>query len=152
MVEFTDYQCPFCKQYFDQTYEDLLKTYEGKVRYVVRNFPIANLHPQATKAAEAAECAHDQGEFWKYHDRLFAQQEQLGVDSLKRHASDLGLDRATFDRCLDGGEKSELVANDLEEGRGYGVRGTPTFFIDGEFVAGAKPLIEFRSMIEPKLR
>jgi protein-disulfide isomerase len=152
MVEFTDYQCPFCKRYFDETYEDLLKTYDGKIRYVVRNFPITSSHPQAAKAAEAAECAHDQDKFWEYHDRLFAQQERLDVESLKRLASDLGLDRGAFDTCLDGGEKTKLVEKDLEEGRRYGVRGTPTFFINGDFVAGAKPLIEFRSLIEPKLR
>lgn len=152
VVEFTDYQCPFCKRYFDQTYRPLLDAYEGRIRYVVRNFPIESIHPFAQKAAEAAECAHDEGKFWKYHDLLFSNQDTLDAGSLKRYAAQVGLDRRRFGRCLDGGVKASVVRKDLEDGRRYGVRGTPTFFINGERLAGAKPLGEFRSAIDAKLR
>jgi len=152
IVEFTDYQCPFCSRYYKETYPKLLEAYERRVRYVVRNFPISSIHPLAQGAAEAAECAHDQGKFWKYHDVLFENQNALDLPSLKRYAAQVGLDRERFDACMREGEKAAVVRKDLEDGRRYGVRGTPTFFVNGQFLAGAKPLDEFRAVIDPKLR
>lgn len=152
VVEFTDYECPFCGRYFNETYRPLLEAYEGRIRYVVRNFPITTIHANAQKAAEAAECAHAQGKFWRYHDILFRNQAALTVPDLKRYATEAGVDRKKFDQCLDEGAKAAVVNRDLEDGKRYGVRGTPTFFINGEFTAGAKSLDEFRALIDPKLR
>jgi protein-disulfide isomerase len=152
VVEFTDYQCPFCERFFKDTYRPLLKAYKGKIRFVVRNFPIAQLHPLAEKAAEAAECANDQGKFWEYHDVLFTKQDKLDVESLKQNASDLHLDSERFDKCLDNGDKADVVQADLNDGTRYGVTGTPTFFVNGERLTGAQPLEAFRASIDAKLK
>ncbi len=148
LVEFTDYQCPFCARHFRDTYPVLLREYEGTLKYVIRNYPVSSLHPHARKAAEAAECAHDQGQFWPYHDALFSHTTALQVDSLKRYAEDIGLNTAEFNRCLDTGEKADVVSRGLEDGRRYGVRGTPTFFINGRILVGAQSLAVFKSAID----
>lgn len=152
VVEFTDYECPFCRRHFNQTYQALLDAYEGRIRYVVRNFPIATIHPSAPKAAEAAECAFEQGKFWEYHGGLFENAGSLDLESFKKLATNLGLDRARFDQCLESGAKAQVVRQDIEDGRRYGVTGTPTFFINGEKVVGARSLDVFRQMIDDKLR
>jgi protein-disulfide isomerase len=152
VVEFTDYECPFCKRHFNETYHALLDEYEGRIRYVVRNFPIATIHPSAPKAAEAAECAFEQGKFWEYHDGLFGIAASLDVESLKQQATNVGLDRGRFDQCVDSGAKAQVVREDIEDGRRYGVTGTPTFFINGEKLVGARSLDGFRQIIDDKLR
>lgn len=151
VVEFTDYQCPFCKRHFDQTTPLLLQEYEGRIKLVVMNFPLNNIHPFAQKAAEAAECANDQGEFWEYHDLLFENQNALDVASLKRHAGNLLLDQAAFDDCLDSGAKSQQVQQDLQAGQRAGVTGTPSFFINGHNLRGALPFASFKSLIDAAL-
>jgi protein-disulfide isomerase len=148
LVEFTDYQCPFCARHFRDTYPVLLREYDGKLKYVIRNYPVSSLHRHAQKAAEAAECALDQGEFWPYHDALFSHTTALQVDSLKRYAEDIGLNTAEFNRCLDTGEKADVVSRALEDGRRYGVSGTPTFFINGRILVGAQSLAVFKSAID----
>ncbi len=152
VVEFTDYQCPFCRRHFNETYQQLIAAYGGRIRYVVLNFPIASIHPLAPKAAEAAECAHDQGKFWEFHDVLFRDPDRLDVEGLKHHATAVGLNRSRFDQCLDSGAKGDVIRKDMEDGRRYGVSSTPTFFINGEKVTGAKPLEVFRGIIDDKLR
>jgi protein-disulfide isomerase len=101
------------------------------------------MHPNAQKAAEATECADDQGKFWEYHDLLFANQNALDVASLKSYAAQLGLDTATFDECLDAGEQAAEVQKDLQDGQSYGVGGTPSFFINGRVVSGAIPFEDY---------
>ncbi|NIW36059.1 MAG: thioredoxin domain-containing protein [Gemmatimonadetes bacterium] len=152
VVEFTDYQCPFCTRHFEQTYPLLMQQYGDRIRYAVRNFPLVRIHPHAAKAAEAAECAHDQGRFWEYHDRLFENNAALDVESLKRYAADLDLEVSQFNKCLDSGRKSEIVARDLEDGSRLGVRGTPTFFINGRILVGAQPYPVFRDAVELALQ
>lgn len=110
----------------------------------MRDFPLpASMHPNAEKAAEAAECAHDQDKFWEFHDTMYANQSALDVDSLKGYAAQLGLDTATFDACLDGDEKVAEVAKDEQDGTSYGVSGTPAFFINGRLVTGALPFEDY---------
>ncbi|MCJ7510481.1 MAG: DsbA family protein [Dehalococcoidia bacterium] len=122
----------------------MLSTYEGKVKYVQRDWPLpASMHPNAQKAAEATECADDQDKFWEYHDLLFANQSALDVASLKSYAAQLGLNTATFDQCLDGGEKTAEVQKDQLDGTVYGVEGTPAFFINGRIVSGAIPFTDY---------
>lgn len=147
VLEFTDYQCPYCARFFRQTYPQVVAEYGDRVRYVVRNFPLTGIHPYAAKAAEAAECAADQGRFWEYRDILFQRQTALDVPSLKRYGAELGLGEE-FEQCLDSGRKTEIVSADLQDGRRYGVRGTPTFFVNGRMLAGAKPFPVVQSLIE----
>ena len=152
LVEFTDYQCPYCARYFKETYGDLLAANAGKLRYVVRNFPVSSLHPNAQKAAEAAECAFAQGKFWEYHDVLFERSPRIPLDSLKHFAERLGLNTKRFNACLDSGEKESTVERDLKDGRRYGVRGTPTFFINGRILLGAQPIAAFQARIDSAIQ
>lgn len=151
IVEFSDYQCPYCKLFYDETLPQIRQTYEGQIRFVYRDFPLARIHPHSQKAAEASECADDQGRFWNYHDLLWANQTALDVDSLKAYAAQLGLDAATFDDCLDSGKNAQEVQNDYSDGVSYGVTGTPTFFINDVELKGANPFSVFQQAIEPLL-
>jgi protein-disulfide isomerase len=131
MVEFTDYQCPFCRRHSAQTKPQLVtdSVETGKLKYVLREFPLAQIHPQAVKAAEAALCAGDQGKYWDINEVFFANQRNLGIDEIKAHAEGLGLDLASFSECLDGDKYAQQVQGDLQDGMKAGVRGTPTFFL-----------------------
>lgn len=120
------------------------------MRIVYRDFPLPN-HPQAQPAAEAALCAHDQGKFWEYHDRLFENQRALATDNLKQYARDLGLDTGAFDQCLDSRKFREDVMQDYREGSQLGVNATPTFFINGRFLSGAQPFEAFQQIIEEEI-
>jgi len=150
VVEFTDYQCPFCRRHFDSTLTPLLAQYGDRVRYVVRNFPIPSLHPMAVSAAQAAECANDQGKFWEYHDRLF-QTEIASTETLKSMARQLGLNTSRFNRCLDSGEKADIVEQDVRDGVAAGVAGTPSFFVNGRFIDGWVPVSTFGAVVEQAL-
>jgi protein-disulfide isomerase len=118
--------------------------------FVYRDFPIPS-HPNSQKAAEASECANDQGKFWEYQDLIWANQQALDVASLKGYAAQLGLDTATFNDCLDSGKKTSEVQKDYQAGQSYGVTGTPTFFINGLKVVGAKSFASFQSLIDAAL-
>ena len=148
LVEFTDYECPYCKRHFQLTLDTLLALYGTKMKYVIRNFPLTSLHAHAQKAAEAAECALDQGKFWEYHDLLFRRSPALRADSLKAYAAEVGLDVTAFTACLDSRQKRSVVARDVKDGRHYGVSGTPTFFINGRILIGAQPVDAFRAYID----
>jgi len=163
MIEFSDYQCPFCRRFFETTLPTLKAEYiaTGKVRYVFRDFPLDQIHPYARKAAEAAHCAGDQGKFWEMHDLLFQNQQALQVESLKAHARSLRLNGAPFDSCLDRGKYAAEVQKDFDDGVAVGVRGTPSFFIgktrsddtiQGTFLSGALPAPIFRQAIDNALR
>jgi protein-disulfide isomerase len=138
VTEFSDFQCPACRRGVT-TVKRIQEVYGDKVRIVFRDFPLA-MHPNAAKAAEAARCAGQQGKFWEMHDRLFANQRSLQPDGLKQLAAGLGLNQAQFDECLDSGRHSAAVRKDMEEGRRGGVRGTPTFFVNGRIHRG--PMFE----------
>lgn len=156
IIEFSDYQCPFCKRFRDQTLDQLLKTYEGKVRFVYRDFPLNGIHAAAQQAAEAAECADDQGQFWAMHDVIFNNQSALakasGTDLFKVYAAKLKLDIEKFSACLDSGKYASEVQHDLEDGIAYGVTGTPAFFINGQLISGAVPLATLAEVIEKALQ
>lgn len=129
VVMFTDYQCPACAA-AHPLFEDVLRSYGDKVRFVVRDFPL-DIHREAAKAAEAANAAHAQGKFFEYIDLLFKNQSSLDVASLKKYASTVGLDQEKFDTALDSGEYQQTVNRDVRDGRLYGVDSTPTFFVNG---------------------
>ena len=151
IVEFIDYGCPFCGQHARETIPQLLGEYEGNIKYVIFNFPISRLHPYAQQAAEAAECVNDQGKFWEYHDILFQNQSAQGEESLRLYAEDTGLDMDVFNVCLDSGAKTQLVLDDVQDGQGYGVSATPTFFINGQILVGALPFSSFQTLIDAEL-
>jgi protein-disulfide isomerase len=133
IVEFTDFQCPSCAA-MHPVLEEALKSYGNKVRLVVRDFPLS-MHAHARKAAEAANAAHAQGKFFEYAALLFKRQNALDVPSLKKYASELGLDRARFDAALDGGAFATEVRRDVSDGQLYGIDATPTIFVNGVFLS-----------------
>ena len=128
LIEFTDYQCPFCRKYAKQTLPELEKDYieTGKVKYVVRDFPLQSLHPDAFQAAVAADCAGEQGKYWEMHDRLLSNNSSPYSD-WGQHAKAIGLDEYQFNGCLKSDQPGQGVQKDLTDGRKVGVRGTPTF-------------------------
>ncbi|MFH1256350.1 MAG: DsbA family protein [Candidatus Diapherotrites archaeon] len=149
IVEFSDYQCPYCGK-AEPTVEQILKDYDGKVKLVFRDFPLS-FHQYAQKASEASECAGEQGKFWEMHDMLFANQSNLTDAELKKYAADLGLDTAKFNSCLDSGAMASEVQKDFEDGQAAGVSGTPSFFINGQILVGAQPISEFKKIIDAEL-
>ncbi len=149
IVEFSDFQCPYCSK-AEETVTKVMKSYDGKVRVVFRDFPLP-FHPQAEKAAEAAHCAGDQGKYWEMHEKLFANQKALEPPALKGYAKDLSLDQGKFDKCLDSGDKAKVVDSNRKAGEKVGVTGTPAFFVNGYQLSGAQPFEEFKSLIDSEL-
>lgn len=150
IVEFSDFECPFCKR-VHPTLTQLLAKYPGKVKLVYRDFPLENIHPQARRAAEAARCAEDQGKFWGYYDALFKGSPKLSPDDLKRYATQVGLDSKKFDACVAKDGHKAAIQRDLEEGRRLGITGTPAFYINGRPLTGAQPLAAFTRVIDDEL-
>ncbi|MEE8192801.1 MAG: thioredoxin domain-containing protein [Gemmatimonadales bacterium] len=151
IIEFTDYECPFCRRYFETTYPVLLKQYRDRVNYTVRHFPVSYQHRRAHKAAQAAECAGDQGKFFEYHDVLFKNNRALDNRSLAGYAAQVRLDTRRFEACLESGEKSGVVDDDVQAGIARGIMGTPTFLVNGRILVGAQPLEEFQRQIDREL-
>ena len=149
VIEFSDFECPFCLRVFP-TVTELLKTYGDRIRLAYRHYPLPN-HPNARPAAEAAACANEQGKFWQYHDRLFSSPGKLSGDDLKQHAAELGLDAAAFNACVDARKYQKAVDADIAAGEAVGVSGTPAFFINGRPVFGAMPIENFKQIIEEEL-
>ncbi len=155
IVEWSDFQCPFCGRFYSQTLEQLTKDYidTGKVKFAYRDFPLS-FHPYAQKAAEAGKCAFKQGNeyFWQLHDKMLGNQRAITVDDIKSYAAEIdGLDVDTFNSCLDSGEMADAVKKDFDAGRKAGVRGTPGFFVNGKLISGAQPYAVFKQAIEDEL-
>jgi len=162
LIEFTDYQCPFCGRHFTQTHNQIKANYidTGKVKLITRDFPLS-FHPHAQKASEATECADDQGKFWEMHDLLFEQQASWSNTTdapatFKGFAADLGLNAGTFDSCLDSGKYAAEVAKDMADGSAAGIDGTPGFWIlgpDGQSqkISGAYPYESFKAAFDGML-
>lgn len=150
IVEFSDFQCPFCRR-VQPTLTALLRRYPDKVALSYRDFPLREIHPQAQGAAEAARCAGDQGKFWEYHDRLFAEGTAFDRPALLGHAQALGLDAKTFEACVDSGRYRAAVEADVEAANRAGVAGTPAFFINGVFLDGAQPITQFEKVVDAEL-
>jgi protein-disulfide isomerase len=150
IVEFSDYQCPYCQR-VEPTIKRLRATYGDKIRFVWKDYPLTQIHPQAFKAGEAAHCAGDQGKYWELHDVLFNKQQELQLDDLKRHAIELGLNTATFNQCLDSSKYEARVREGLAEGSALGVNSTPTIFINGRRLSGAQPFEVFAAVIDEEL-
>ena len=161
VVEFSDFQCPFCKQYFDNTASQLSDAYikTGKIKFYYRNYPLTSIHPNAQKAAEAGECANEQGKFWDYHDLLFQDQDTWApmsaadaVNAFVNYAGQVGMDTDQFKSCLDSDKYKNAVATDTADGNKVQVDGTPTFFVNGYRLVGAQPFSEFQKVIDEQLK
>lgn len=160
VIEFSDYQCPFCARHFRQTLPSIEKDYvrSGRIKYVFHDFPLESIHKEAFKAAEAAHCAGDQGQYWAMHDRLFADQKALSAADIPLHGRAIGLDAAKFARCLDEGKYAQKVRAAIADARKAGVRSTPTFFLGRaesggvvkvlKTVRGAAPYEKFKEALE----
>jgi len=162
IVEFSDFQCPFCKRHVDTTVPQIDKDYisTGKVRYVFMDFPLEAIHPMAFKAAEASHCAEEQQHFWEMHDRMFANQDTLAPEQLVAHAKALGMDGQKFKTCLDSGKYAERVKTSVTEGEKFDVGATPAVLLgvveNGEIQAsrlllGALPYSAFKQEIDKLL-
>lgn len=169
MIDFSDYECPFCKRYFDQTFSQIKKEYidTGKIKYVYRDLPLS-FHQNAAKEAEAAECAREQGGdevYFKYHDEMFKRTTSngtgLALDQLPVIANELGLDGSALQSCLDSGKYKSEVDKDLADASKVGASGTPTFFIGksesdgvitGNKIVGAQSFTAFKIMIDQQLK
>lgn len=152
IVEFSDYECPFCGRFHQQTLPQIRENYikTGKVKLIYRDFPLG-FHAQAQKAAEAAECAGEENKYYEMHDKLFTDGVQGGVDSFKKFAADIGLNTAKFNDCLDLGKMAAETQKDQSDGAQYGVTGTPGFFVNGQLISGAQPYQVFQQAIEQAL-
>lgn len=151
VVEFSDFQCPFCRS-FAPNLKQIEKEFGDKVHVVYRQYPIPSIHPFAIKAAEASLCANDQGKFWELHDVMFGDQKKLSVSDLKEQARRLGMDQKKFATCLDTGRYTERVQNDMKEGARAGVTGTPAVFVNGvEVPGGAVPYQTVADAIQKEL-
>ena len=150
IVEFSDYQCPFCRRWHDEVYEPLLAAYPGKIKLVYRNLPLTSIHPDALSAAEAAMCAGKQDAYWQYHDKLFSS-ESLGNAVYVQYAQDLGLDMTSFEACMTDHEYQEAIQTDSDFAINLGISSTPTFFVNGLAIVGAQPLEVFKQVIDKEL-
>ena len=151
IVEFSDFQCPFCRS-FNDTLMRAMKEFGPQVNIIYKQLPLLEIHPMAEKAAEASLCAHEQGKFWQLHDIMFKDQTKLKVEDLKTDAAGLGLDTATFNACLDSGKYAQRIRQDIRESAAVGVSGTPAIFINGRFLSGARPYEEIAGIIREELR
>ena len=166
IIEFSDFQCPFCAKFHLETLPLIMNEYinEGQVKLVFRDFPIQSIHPNALPASLAAECANEQGKFKEMHDVLFENQKEWNKQSIdnviitfNQYASGMGLDGNTFDSCLKNGKYVEEIQKDLDDGRNYGITGTPGFFIVNDQIGfielkGAQPFESFKKIIDIQLK
>ena len=150
IIEFSDYQCPYCKRWHDQVYQPLLNAYPGKIKLVYRHLPLTSIHPDAFPAAEAALCAGDQNAYWPFHEKLFSTT-SLGTDLYLQYAKELGLDMTAFETCITERKFQEAVQADMDFALNLGATSTPTFFVNGLAVVGAQPLSIFQQIIDKEL-
>jgi len=151
IVEFSDFQCPFCSR-VTPTLQEVVSKYGNKIRLVFRQFPLP-MHPNAAKAAEASLCANEQGKFWEMHDAMFKDQAGLAVDGLKSKAAGIsGINAASFNSCLDSGKETPAVQSDVKAGTKAGVNGTPAMFVNGRFLSGAVSTDDLSKVIDEELK
>ncbi|MDO8461874.1 MAG: DsbA family protein [Deltaproteobacteria bacterium] len=149
MIEFTDYQCPFCGR-AREVVNQVIAEYKGKLHYVLRDFPLS-FHKESFKAHESARCANDQGKYWEMNKKLFSNQRDLKLEDLQKYASELKLDMNKFNECLSSSKHAAAVSQDQQDGEKAGVSGTPAFFINGRMISGARPFAAFKEIIDEEL-
>jgi protein-disulfide isomerase len=151
IIEFSDYQCPYCAKWYTEVFTRLMTDYKGKVRFVYRDFPLYSIHPESQPAAEAANCAGDQGAYWEFHNALFSGKYRLGSDAYARYAEELGLNPEKFNQCVSTHRFKSEVDADFKYATTIGVSSTPTFFVNGLAVVGAQPYEVFQQLIDKEL-
>jgi len=151
IIMFSDYQCVYCQKWYVEVFKPLMDNYPGKIRFVYRDFPLSTIHPSATGAAEAANCAGDQNKYWDFFNVVFAGTEKLSEQSIQDYASSIKLDMDTFNQCLSSHKYLAEIEADFSYAAGLGVQSTPTFFVNGLAVIGAQPYQVFSSLVEQEL-
>jgi len=156
IIEFSDYQCPYCQRWESQVFQKLLDEYPTQVRIVYRDFPLNGIHPEAAPAANAANCAGEQDAYWQYHNKLFSYELNLGKEAYLQYAKELKLDMTTFTACLESDRYAAEVTEDLSyildlTSRFNFQQSTPTFFINGIYIVGALPYDSFKNVIDREL-
>jgi protein-disulfide isomerase len=151
LIEYSDFECSFCGRH-TPTIEALLDKYGDDIRVIFRHFPLSSIHPNAQKAAEASECAGEQGKFWEMHDLLFDNQSALGLVNLKSYAVNLGLDQNQFNECLDSSKYASKISKQAAEAQAGGITGTPGTFVNDQLVKGAYPVATFEQIIDSILK
>ena len=149
VVEYSDYQCPFCRR-AEPTVSQLLTEYGDKIRFVYRDYPL-QFHQRAMPASIAAHCGAEQGKYWQFHENLMKEQGDLSDDDLKKRATAIGLDGAKFAACFEAKKVQPAIDVAFKEGQSLGVTGTPSFFVNGRMIVGAKPIDEFKALIQEEL-
>lgn len=152
IIEYSDYECPFCEMFFSQTESLIRKDFieTGKAKMIYRDFPL-EFHQYAMPAALAANCAKEQGKFWAYHDEIFKNHNNLVNFNYIETAKKLGMDENKFKSCFESQKYKEQIQQVFEEAKSIGVQGTPTFFINDKMIVGAQPYEKFKSLIEQEL-
>ncbi len=156
MVEFSDFECPFCGRFYSETLSQLITEYvdTGKMKIYYRHYPLS-FHPKAVPLAHASECANDQGKFWEMHDKIFENAATVATatdDTIKGWGAELGVDAATFNSCYDAKTHQAKIDEDFTAGGAVGVSGTPTFYINGKQLVGAQPFAAFKAIIDEELK
>lgn len=151
IVEFSDYQCPFCAKWHTEVFKRLMADYQGQIRFVYRDFPLYSIHPQAGPAAEAANCAGEQNAYWEFNTALFSEKYPLGNEAYTRYAAELGLEADKFAQCFGERRYQTEVEADFAAANKLGVNSTPTFYINGRGLIGAQPYEAFKQVIDEEL-
>jgi protein-disulfide isomerase len=151
IIMFSDYQCVYCQKWYTEVFTPLMQNYPGKIRFVYRDFPLSTIHPSATTAAEAADCAGDQNKYWDFFNAIFTGTEKLSDQSIQTYASAIQLDMESFNQCLSSHKYKNEVEADFSYAADLGVQSTPTFFVNGIAVIGAQPYQVFSSLVEQEL-
>jgi protein-disulfide isomerase len=151
VIMFSDYQCPYCRKWYSDTFKTLMAAYPGKVRFIYKDFPLSSIHPEASPAALAARCAGEQGKYWEYQDLLFTASPGLSASAYHQYASDLSLDSAKFDDCLSTKRYEKIIEADYQSAAALGIQSTPTFFINGVPILGAESIDAFKQIIDQEL-
>jgi len=151
IIEFSDFECPYCRRWHLEVWPQIEATYGDQVRQVYRDFPLTSIHPNATPAAAAANCAGEQDSYWEFNQLLFSMELGLDKNAYEQYATDLGLDMDTFNECLDSGRQNDEINSDYEYAANLGVRSTPTFFVNGIPLVGAQPFEVFQQVIDQEL-
>ena len=151
IIEFSDFECPFCKKWYNEIWPSIQKEYGDKVRLVYRDFPLSGIHQNAISAAVAANCAIDQGKYWEYHTLLFSDALGFGSEAYQEYAQQLGLDLTKYNDCLKDGAVQDEINADYQYATNMGVSSTPTFFVNGIPLVGAQPFTAFKDLIDKEL-
>lgn len=151
IIEFSDFECPYCRKWHLEVWPRLQEAYPDQIRLVYRDFPLTNIHANATPAAAAANCAGEQGKYWEFNDLLFSMRNDLNLSGYQAYASELELEMDSFNECLESGRQNAEVMADFEYAANLGVSSTPTFFVNGIPVVGAQPFEAFAQLINQEL-